>query len=353
MRIMLVIGALSFGGAERVMANLANFLAERHDVLLCTMFERDTPYQISKRVEIKQGLAEHGKLASFGRIRKTAKEYGADIILSFLSQINITTIVALIGTKIPVVVSERNDPHFEPAQKYRKLLRNIVFPLASGYVFQTVEAKQYFSSQIQKKGTVIPNPVFVKEGIAPVEACDSRREFVAVGRLTAQKNYPLLIKAFSEVVKLHPEFILRIYGDGELKEELMDLIKQTKLENNVILMGASKTIHEDIVQSYGFIMSSDHEGMPNALLEAMAIGLCCISTDCPCGGPREIVDDEENGLLVPVGKVRAMETAIIRVIEDADLAKKISQNARKVKAEYNLISIGKKWEKYLLQIVKE
>lgn len=353
MRIMLVIGALSFGGAERVMANLANFLAEKHDVLLCTMFERETPYQIKENVKIKQGLAEDGKIASFRKIRETAKKFKPDVVLSFLTQINIITILSLSGTKIPAVVSERNDPYFEPAQRYRKLLRSMVFPFASGYVFQTPDAKSYFSQRIQKKGTVIPNPVFVNEKINPVDVNRSKKEFVAVGRLTVQKNYPLMIKAFSEVAKVHPEFILKIYGEGELREELSDAIIKVKAEKNIFLMGASQTIHEDIVQSYGFIMSSDHEGMPNALLEAMALGLCCISTDCPCGGPREIIDDGENGVLVPVGDVKKMENAIIRVIENGRLANRISQNARKVKTEYNLMSIGEKWEKYLLQIAKE
>ena len=352
MRIMLVIGALSFGGAERVMANIANYLAERHQVLLCTLFERETPYQISEKVSLKQGLAAHGKIASFQEIRKTAKEYKPDVALSFLTQINITTIISLFGTNIPVVVSERNDPNFEPAQKYRKILRKIVFPLAAGYVFQTEDAKTYFSHRIQKKGIVIPNPVFVEDEIKPIAVPDSKKEFVAVGRLTPQKNYSLLIKSFSKVAKSHPEFILKIYGEGELKEELSDEIKQTKSDSNIFLMGASKTIHYDIVQSYGFIMSSDHEGMPNALLEAMALGLCCISTDCPCGGPREIIESTENGLLVPVADVKAMETAIIKVIEDSVLAEKMSMKARETKEKYSLEVIGKKWEQYLVDICK-
>jgi len=350
---MLVIGAFSYGGAERVMANIANYLAERHKVLLCTLFNREAPYKISEKVNLKQGIATSGKIASFRELRKTAKEYKPDVVLSFLTQINIMTIISLLGTKIPVVVSERNDPNFEPAQKYRKLLRKITFPFATGYVFQTADAKKYFSYKIQKNGVVIPNPVFVENEIKPISVLESKKEFVAVGRLTIQKNYPLLIRSFSKVIKSHPEFILKIYGEGELKGELLEEIKKTKSEDNIFLMGSSQTIHKDIVQSYGFIMSSNHEGMPNALLEAMALGLCCISTDCPCGGPKEIIEHEKNGLLVPVDNIKEMQMAITKVIEDQFLARKISINARKTKEKYSLELIGKKWENYLLQIVKE
>ena len=354
MRIMLVIGALSFGGAERVMANLANYLTEQgHKVILCTLFEHETPYKINNAVELKQGLAEKGKLNSFLELRKTARTYKPDVVLSFLTQINIMTIISLLGTKIPVVVSERNDPNFEPAQKYRKILRKLTFPFAKGYVFQTKGAMEYFSPRIQKKGIVIPNPVFVGDKTKVFEFPERTKEFVAVGRLTEQKNYPLLLKAFAKAVKSHPEYILKIYGEGELKKELSEMIKQLQAENNIFLMGASKTIHDDISKSYGFIMSSDHEGMPNALLEAMSLGLCCIRTDCPCGGPRELIENNENGILVPVKDTRAMELAIIKIVEDQTLAKKISKKAKETKEKYNIKTIGKKWERYLLQIAKE
>lgn len=352
MRIILVIGALSFGGAERVMANIANYLAEEHEVLLCTMFKRETPYNISAKVRLMQGLADQGKIVSLKRLRKVAKDFKPDVVLSFLTQINIMTIVSLLGTKIPVVVSERNDPNFEPTENYRKILRKITFPFAAGYVFQTEGARNYFSYKIQKKGIVIPNPVFIEEEIKSIKPSNSKKEFVAVGRLTAQKNYSLLIRAFSKVIKKHPEFVLKIYGEGELRNELVDEIKRTKSETNIFLMGASRTIHKDIVHSYGFIMSSNHEGMPNALLEAMALGLCCISTDCPCGGPREIIKNNENGLLVPVEDSEAMQKAISQIIENSVLAEKLSQNAKATKQKYSLASIGKKWENYLLQVAK-
>lgn len=353
MRIMLVIGALSFGGAERVMANLANYLSINNEVLLCTLFERETPYKISEKVRVKQGLANNGKIKSFYELRKIAKEYRPDVVLSFLTQINIMTIISLLGTRIPVVVSERNDPEFEPAQRYRKILRKLVYPFASGYVFQTNDARKYFSKRIREKGVIIPNPVFVESTLVPVCPAKSDKELVAAGRLTLQKNYPMMIDAFSRVIKKHPEFILKIYGDGELKEELKRLVIDKEAEKNIFFMGNSKKLHEDILNSFGFIMSSDHEGMPNALLEAMSLGLCCISTDCPCGGPKEIINNGVNGILVPVCDSVTLSQELIKLIENEELAQNIATNGIKTRNKYSLERISVKWEKYLIECSKK
>ena len=352
MRIVLVIGALSFGGAERVMVNLANYLVNENEVLLCTMFERPSPFSLDPRVTLIQGLAEEGKVKSLKKLRKIVLNYKADVVLSFLTQINISTIVALLGTSIPVVVSERNDPAFEPSQLHRKILRRLVFPFAKGFVFQTDEAKKYFGKRIGKRSVVIPNPVFINEEIAIEPFLARNEEFVAIGRLTLQKNYSLMIDAFSAAVDKRPELILKIYGDGELKESLQREIQEHDKENSIFLMGTSTDVHNKIKKSRGFLLSSNHEGMPNVLLEAMALGLCCISTDCPCGGPREIIKNGKNGILVPTEDKNALADAIVNVATNCDLAKKLSENASKVREEYSLTIIGERWVEYLKQIAK-
>lgn len=354
MKIMLVIGTLSFGGAERVMANLSNYLSLKHEILLCTLFEREIAYNIEHRVRVKQGLVSNGnKLTALGNIRKTVKEYQPDIILSFLTQINIITIISTLGMHIPVVVSERNDPKYEPQQKVRKLLRRIFYPFAHGYVFQTNEAKNFFPPNIQDRSTVISNPVFIENEIKKVEFSKRKKEFVAVGRLTAQKNYPLLIKAFSKIIKLHPEYKLKIYGVGELEKKLQKMIEEVDAKENIFLMGTSQTLHLDILDSYGFIMTSNHEGLPNALLEAMALGLCCICTDCPCGGPREIIQHGENGILVPVEDEKKLVDAIDQVIRDKSYAEKLGAAAQKSKEKFSIQTIGSQWEEYLKKVYQK
>lgn len=351
MKIFMVIGTLNFGGAERVMANLANYFSRKHEVKICTLFEREIVYELAKNINVVQGVAEKGIFSTLINIRKEVQIFQPDIVVSFLTHVNIISILSILGLKIPIVVSERNDPNFEPAQLYRKILRKIIFPLANGFIFQTQEAKQYFSKRIQQKAEVIPNPVFVDDIPKNYNSKIKTKEFVAVGRLTEQKNYPIMLKAFKEVYKKYPEYKLIIYGKGEEEEKLKKMCIQEKIESNVYFMGVVKNIHEKIVNSHTYIMASNNEGMPNALMEAMALGICCISTDCPCGGPRELIKNEKNGILVPVNNVELLAKNMIRTIEEENLTKIIRNNAKKIREIYSLEEIGKKWEIFLKRVV--
>ena len=232
------------------------------------------------------------------------------------------------------------------------LMRKIVCHLykkADGFVFQTEDAKKYFDGIIKCESKIIPNPInpkFIKEPYSKTR----KKNIVTVGRLEEQKNHELLIDAYKEVVKDFPEYKLLIYGDGSKREKLESIIKDNKLEKNVILMGKKDDIENEIYDASLFVLSSDYEGMPNALMEAMALGLPSISTDCPCGGSKMLINNEENGILVKTGDKKDMAKAINRLIENKELCKKLSNNSYKIKDEYSIENIQEKWLSFIERI---
>ena len=198
MRILLVIGAFSSGGAERVMSHLANYFAENDDeVTLVAIKEKKPFYALNEKVKLINGVKGKNPFVEIFNLRRNIKKSKPEIILSFLVQINIATIVAAIGLKIPVVVSERNDPNQMPAEKGRKLLRAFIYPLASGFVFQTEQAMNYFGEKVKNKSIVIPNPIFMN--IKPTSPENRTKEIVSVGRLAPQKNHKHIILAFKKL----------------------------------------------------------------------------------------------------------------------------------------------------------
>jgi len=222
-------------------------------------------------------------------------------------------------------------------------LRKIAYKRPNGFVFQTPDAQKYFNKKIQNRSRIILNPLTEKLPEPYVGERDNR--VVAVGRLEPQKNYRFLLDAFAEFIKIHPEYILEIYGDGE--QNIQAVIEEKQLQDKVILKGFSKTVLEDIKSAGMYVMSSKYEGLPNALMEAMALGLPCISTDCPCGGPRLLIRDKENGLLVPLNNVESLVTAMQYVAENKENASQMAEKATKLKEIANLEAITNQWMEYI------
>lgn len=279
------------------------------------------------------------------KIRNAVKKLSPDVVISFMSETNIDVCFALFGMSIPIIVSERNDPKIDPQSKIKQIMRKIAYIKPKGFVFQTPDAQAYFSKKIQKKSKVVLNPL---TGTLPDPFKDEReKRIVAVGRLNKQKNFPMLIDAFSEFVKNHPEYVLEIYGEGVLGEQLKKYIDRKNLTDKVILKGFCKDVHEKILSAEMFVMSSDFEGMPNALLEALAIGLPCISTDCPCGGPRMLIKSYENGILVPIKDSEKMLEAMEFMVNNPDKAREMSINAVNVRKRADVDTITKEWLEFV------
>lgn len=305
MKILFYINAIHHGGAERVMANLAKrFAGSCNKVILVTSFRDEWEYPLDSAIdrinlidEIPVGFLKRNILIA-KKLRSCIKNEKPDVIVSFMAEPNFRMLLATIGIKCRKIISVRNDPNKEYPNFLFKSLAKTLYNLADGVVFQTEDAMKWFPKSIQKKSRIIMNQV--DEVFFNTPLAEERHDIVTTGRLTAQKNHKMLIRAFSQIAGEIDDNLI-IYGEGELRDELESLVKDLGLEERVFLPGATKNVPEALSKAKLFVLSSDYEGMPNALLEAMAMGLPCISTDCPCGGPRMVIRNGENGFLFPVG----------------------------------------------------
>lgn len=357
MKIMFCLGSMTKGGAERVIANLSNDLVNKYDISIVVTPPDKPMYELDKRItyytldstKLKKGVFAR-TIHRVIKLRKTIKKYNPDIIVSLLPEPTFRIMIAKIGLHKKAIISVRNDPNVEYNTMTKKILMKLLYSRANGFIFQTNDAKKYFSKKIQKKSAVIPNPINDSFICKPY---DKKREkiIVSVGRLTKQKNQKLLIDSFYEVHKKYDDYILKIYGSGELKDDLENQIEKLGLKKSAFLMGEVDDIKEEIYKSCLFVLTSDYEGMPNALLEAMALGIPCISTNCPIGGPKSLINNYDNGILVEVNDKNKIVDAMIKIIRDDKFAKKIGDNANKICNELNSTIINDKWEKYILKVI--
>lgn len=385
--IAMYIGSLVKGGAERVMCNLAEyFYSQGYIVTFVTTYLGQEEYEVPHATwhrEPTEGCLEltvldpndhehrvwiddnadgikrvftalplnyrSGRIANFIKrekiLKDTWKQLHPDVILSFLGKNNIMAIKSARGLGIPVVVSVRSNPSREYGTKSLNLSMRHYFKKAAGVVVQTTEAAEYFDSRVRTK--ILPNsihPDFINRSVVPFE--ERAKEIVTVGRLDDNKNQILLINAFKELEKDFPDYRVVIYGDGEKRKEF-----ESKAPESVTFMGRVSDVPDRIAGSEVFVLTSRQEGYPNALIEAMSLGLVCISTDCPCGGPRDLIRSGDNGLLIPMASdeemVKELSDALRRVLTDRKLAEEMSQNALKVRDEYNPDIINGQWKDYL------
>jgi len=285
------------------------------------------------------------------KLKKYIKNINPDVIVSFLPEPSYRVLfLKIFNRKLKVIVSVRNDPKIEYKSKLNNSIMNILYPLADGFIFQTEEAKEYFSSKIQEKSEVIPNPI--ADEFINAEINEKKDKIIVnVGRLEEQKNQLTLIQAFKDFSVSYPEYRLFIYGEGSLRKQLEDEIANLKISDKVFLPGKVDNIIDELNKAEIFVLSSKYEGMPNALMEAMAMGLVCISTDCPCGGPRFLITNEENGILISENSKEQICNSLIKVVENKKLKEKLCQNAIKIREKLNSDVINNKWSDYIKRIV--
>lgn len=356
------LNCLEQGGAERVVTNLANqFSQEGYEVLIATEWYGENEFQIDERIRrVHVGLSEQDEKKSrkkqfFLRVkylRNFMKSEKPDVLIAFAQRANYRALMASFGTRVPVVISIRTNPigHYDSLAD--KLQIPFLFPRAAGCVFQTEGQRDYFAPYLQKNSKVILNPLNDKYiGVAKPE----KREKVIVqsARLVGFKNQPMLLRAFVEVHHKHPDYILKIYGgdsfDGT-KQKLEKIIEENQASAYIQLMGASDSLEKDLVNATAFAFSSDWEGLPNALLEAMALGLPIVATDCPCGGPHTVMQDGVNGLLIPIKNQKALEEGMNKLIENPEYAEALGENARKICEIANGKAIFESWQSYIEEI---
>lgn len=341
--VVFIIPNLGGGGAERVMAIVANYLAElNYKVSFLFTKSVDIKYEINSNIKVIVNKEDTSPIGQIKFIRHNLKSKKGATCISFLTYQNLYMLTATIGLKIKTIVSERNDPSKTLYGKnWLNSIRNILYVHADRIVFQTNGAKMFFPKKIQKKGTIILNPI--NDKLPVPEDLKREKEIVAVGRLTKQKNYPLLLKAFSKFSIEYPEYVLKIYGEGELKEELKNLATKLKIEKKVYFMGFCEDVHNKIINARMFVMSSEYEGLSNALLEAMAIGLPCISTDSPPGGARMVIKNGVNGILVENNNEKELVDALNILAKDDELVDKLAENAICIRKELSKDKICEEW----------
>ncbi len=404
--IAMYIGSLSKGGAEHVMGNLAEFFYhEGYDVTMVTTYYEDDEYElpdalwtnnanffdesecssvdvINSKDELKKAYVQraegaHGIRRVFsglmpserkGRLynlRARAKkleniwaDIRPDLILSFIGKNNIMAIRTAKKFGIPVVVSVRANPPMEYYTKTLKTVANKLFPKAAGVILQTSGAAEFFDEKVRKNCYVLPNSISEEFILRDVIAFENRtKTIVSVGRLDDNKNQRILIRAFARLMDKFTDYKLVIIGDGDCREEYEHEAKKTSDLSRIEFTGNISNVADRISDARIYALTSKEEGLPNALIEAMALGLVAISTDCPCGGPADIISDGDNGILIPMGTDEEMEDSLVsaldKVMSDESLARRLSENALSVREKYSSARINTLWKDYFAKIMSE
>lgn len=391
-KVIFFIDSLGGGGAERVVSVIANAFAEQYNynVSIAMLRKSNIAYQISDRIHllyaadlprntfmtklitglfrvykrIRQGIYKKimvklGKYDSIPKIDETAFYYLAKYAMpyrellkrnkdctafGFLIRSNIAMLMAAKGTGVKTVFCERNNPVRPDMPQNLIKIRDKIYHRCSSAVFQTEEEMAYYTG-IKGEKAVIPNPL--KENLPERNFGVRSHEIVNFCRLSSQKNIPILIDAFEMLLQDHPDYTLRVYGEGPEKDNLKAYIKEKHLEDKAFIEDFAKDIHERIKDAAMYVSTSDFEGLSNSMIEAMAIGLPTVCTDCDGGGARMMIEDHVNGLLVPKGDKQAVYHAMKEIVEDETLSDRLSKNAEKIKKKLSVDNIVKEWIKMI------
>lgn len=358
-KVLLYIDSLQLGGAERVMSNLAIFLYESGKN---TILVNDAPSDPNKReYVVNQGIkrlylnTEESRKNSFFekviKLRKVLINERPDVAISFLGPPNLRLIIASTGLRTKTIVSVRNDPNREYGTGFKKTITRWLFAHSDGCVFQTEEASKYFGDRTRKRAQIIFNPV--NRVFFTQELLEEKKNIVVIGRLQKQKNPWMAINAFARIHNDFPDYRLQFYGDGELKNELIALSKKHDIESKVDFLGQVDNIYSVLASASLYLLTSDYEGMPNGLMEAMAVGVPCIITNCPCGGPASLIQNDAQGILIRVGNENDLVTNMIKILSSSSLRKSMRVASRLRAQDFRSEVVLAQWEKYIDDIFEE
>ena len=347
------------------MSTISNHLAVRdHEVTLVTLAPTSMDFytlhpavrRVALRFAPKPSGSMQGLPANLSRTSSLRREIQAsqpDAVVSFVWRTNILTLLAALGTRIPVVVCERTDPTRHIVGRTWRLLRRMLYPRAAAVVVQTGgHVREWAEALVDRdKVHVIPNPAPPEPstGNAAGLVESSGRVVVAMGRLAPVKGFDLLIRAFAQCVR--PGWSLEILGEGPERARLQKLAGELGVEDLVSMPGQLKEPADTLRSADLFVLSSRYEGFPNALLEAMSCGLPVVSFDCP-SGPRDIVRDGVDGLLAEDGNVDALAATMKRLMSDAAERARMSTRSVEVTERFGLEKVMGMWEDMLERAVK-
>ncbi len=350
MKVIFAIASMAGGGSERVISILANYFVKQGIEVGIVMTASSTVvYELDSAVEVYSAGDLSGgsmlkRIKRIGNIRKFLKKSKDAIIISFGPGTTFYTVVADAFLGHPFIISERNDPASCPCPR----LRNLFYRRGNRFVFQTEDARRCFPQGIRKKGCVIANPI--KKELPEAFTGEREKKVVAVGRLEEQKNYFLLLEAFQLFSEKYPEYTLHVYGKGVLKETLEEETKKLGLTDQVVWEGFKTGVLEEIRTAGIYAISSDYEGISNAMIEAMALGLPVVATDCPIGGAAFCIEDGVNGLLVPCRDKEALAEALCKLAGNRELADAMGKEAVKVRERFEEKAICEEWLKQIKEL---
>ena len=358
------IGSLHKGGAERVFVNLAEFfLKEGYRVTMVTQYQYPAKEEYALPAEIKRVLSDlnseetdNSRIVNFFRrinkLHKIWKREQPDLVLSCIGKNNFMTVVTTMFTKTKPVVSVVGEAKEEYPSRLMHMLADFLFPFASGVILQTERSKYFFCRSVRIKAVILPNslnPDFIK----PRYEGEREKRIVAVGRLDANKNHEMMIRAFAALKDKYSEYTLTIYGEGELRGYLEGLTRELGISERVILPGVIPDVAAQIEKAALFLLTSYSEGVSNALIEALATGLPVISTDVPSGGTVELMTDGVNGLIIPVGDRQALEKAMDRLLGDPAYAERLGREAAKIQERLAPERVNRLWQEYFEHIIRK
>ena len=356
MNISFLITEMGGGGRERVISLLSSELANLgHNVsIICTTYHPKKSYKVSEKVHL-HFLCDEKKmndLAKIHTIRTIIKQTNCDALIGCFSFSAIQGIFAAAGLKTKVLYYEPDSPFVSPDSKLLRFCRKAAFKWADGLVFQSLEAKRAFIPLAKKKAIseVINNPINFK--IVPKAAYTYKR-LIAAGRLADQKNYPCLLKAFDIFHKHHPDYSLSIFGSGPMKDVLVEMINDMGMQYSVALLPYSTSVWNEMANSSIFVMSSKHEGMPNSLLEAGAMGLPAVVTDFTPSVTHALIEPGVNGEIVPLNNHIGFAHALIKIADNFESYKQGAlANSEKMRRSFDITPIANKWLSFLQRLVQ-
>ena len=347
--------SLAGGGASRVICNLANRMSEKYRIEIVCLYHIPQRYKTNDLVDVV--YLDEISTNWIGKIIALRKRVNRDdIVIAFMIKYYCMAIIAILGKHVRIIASERNDP--KQCSTIWKICRKLLLPNVSAFVVQTQSIKDYFSYNIKKKTQIIVNPVSEQQ-YSQLPWDESSRIVVAVGNLTPQKNYTMMINAFCRFHTKHPDFKLEIYGNeivGNIINEggsnsLKKLVGNLNADEYISFMGNADDVASVHSKAYMFVMSSNYEGMSNALIEAMCSGLPIVSTKV--SGAVDLIKDRQNGLLVDVGDEDGFSKAMSLLVEDVLLAKDLSDNVRTSRRYFVEDHIFTQWEQLIENVANK
>jgi len=361
-KIAFYIGSLRKGGAERVFVNLAEYFREEgYRVVMVTQYQKEDEYVLPDGVErVLSDIGEEKVSASrlvnfFRRLNKLHmiwKEQKPDLVLSCIGKNNFMAVVTAMGTKTKPVVSVVGEAKEEYPGRGMRILADILFSHAAGIVLQTERSRSFFRKKVGERAVILPNslnPDFIR----PRYEGEREKRIVSVGRMDENKNHVMQLRAFAALKDKYPSYELVIYGDGELRSYIEETAVELGIGDRVFLPGVVPDVAARIERASLFLLTSYSEGVSNALMEALALGLPVIATDVPSGGTQELMTDGQNGLVIPPGDLRALVAAMDRLLGDGGYADRLGRTAAGIQERLAPDRVNRLWKAYFEGIINE